>query len=291
MKVIDTHLHLIDLQRLRYPWLDGETRLRRDHTLDEYLAQARAAGIEAMLHMEVDVAEVDQERETAWVSGLGRGVEGVVAGCRPEQPGFAAQLDRLAANPKVRGLRRTFHFTPDELLSSTTLHGNLRRLAGVGLSYDLCALPRQLRSVATLAARTPEVQFILDHCGIPDVRHQAYDPWREDILALARLPNVACKISGIIAYGRPDGVEAADLRPVFEHCVAAFGWDRLVWGSDWPVCTLTASLTGWMDVTHALLAGTSEDEKAALLHRNAARIYRLADRQDDEGSSHAMERL
>ena len=276
MRIIDTHLHLIDLARLSYPWLDGEPRLKRDHGLAEYLTEACPAGIEAMLHMEVDVAEPDGDRETAWVTGLGDGVVGAIAACRPEHPDFPAQLERLAANPKVRGLRRTFHFTPDAVPASDAVLQNIRRLATVGLSYDICALPRQLPLMATLAAGVPDVQFVLDHCGIPDVKGGALDPWRAHVDALAALPNVACKISGVIAYGRPEGATADDLRPFVEHAIGAFGWDRVVWGSDWPVCTLTADLTRWVATTKALIAGASADEQAALLSRNAERIYRLA---------------
>jgi predicted TIM-barrel fold metal-dependent hydrolase len=283
MRIIDTHLHLIDLGRLTYPWLDEERRLRRDHTLDEYLAEAIPAGIESMLHMEVDVAEVDQERETEWVTSVGRGVVGAIAGCRPEHANFAAQLDRLGANPKVRGLRRTFHFTPDGLSQSPLFRENIRRLAAYKLSYDLCALPRQLPIIAALAAQAPDVQFVLDHCGIPNVKGGEFDPWSAHISALAKLPNVACKISGVIAYGRPEGATADDLRPFVEHCIGAFGWDRVVWGSDWPVCTLTANLTRWVETTLALIAGASADEKSALLSRNAIRIYRLTLLPQDAG--------
>jgi predicted TIM-barrel fold metal-dependent hydrolase len=275
MRIIDTHLHLIDLERLRYPWLDEERRLKRDHTIDEYFAEAAPAGIEAMLHMEVDVAEDDQERETEWVTGIGRGVVGAIAGCRPEHPAFPAQLERLASNPKVKGLRRTFHFTPDELSQSATFQENIRRLAATRLNYDLCALPRQLPIIARLAAAAPDVQFILDHCGIPNVKGDGLDPWRAHLSALAALPNIACKISGIIAYGRPEGATVEDLRPFVDHVIEAFGWRRLVWGSDWPVCTLTANLTRWVETTHALISGASETEESGLLRDNAIRIYRL----------------
>ncbi len=118
--------------------------------------------------------------------------------------------------------------------------------------------------------------FVLDHCGVPNVRDRELDPWRADIAALAKLPNVACKISGIVAYADPAGWTVDDLRPFVEHVIAVFGWDRVVWGSDWPVCTTTADLTRWVAATHALIAGASDSEKERLLSTNATRIYRLA---------------
>ena len=272
--IIDTHLHLIYQDRLRYPWLASTPKIDRDFPLQEYLGEARALGIEAALHMEVDVAAEDQEAETAFVTGLGPPVIGAIASCRPESAAFPAALDRLAVNPHVRGLRRILHQSPDELGQAPLFAENLRRLAEHDLSFDLCVQGRQLPIAIRLAHACPDVRFILDHCGVPDITAQALDPWREGITAIAALPNVACKISGIVAYAGADWT-TADLRPYVEHCIQAFGWDRVVWGSDWPVCTLTADLTRWVQATHELTSGCTDHERARLLSLNARRIYRL----------------
>lgn len=276
MRIIDTHLHLVERGRFRYPWLDDAPALDRDWPLEAYRAQADAGGIDTALFMEVDVAEADRAGETAWAAALPAPLAGVIAACRPEADSFAAELDRLVENPAVRGLRRILHTSPDALGQTPLFAENLRRLAAHGLTFDLCVLARQLPIATALAAACPDVQFVLDHCGVPDVRAQALDPWRADIAALARLPHVACKISGLVAYADPERWSAEDLRPFVEHVIATFGWDRVVWGSDWPVCTLTADLTRWVAATHELLVGTTEDEKAKLLHANAAHFYRLA---------------
>ena len=115
MRMIDTHLHLVYPDRLRYPWLDGVPALNRAWSLDDYLREARPAGIESMIHMEVDVAEEDIAAETGFVTGLGQGVIAAIAACRPELPSFPAELERAAANPRVRGFRRILHIHPDEL--------------------------------------------------------------------------------------------------------------------------------------------------------------------------------
>lgn len=274
MRIIDTHLHLVDRTRFRYPWLDGVPPLNRDWSLETYRAQVQAAGIEAAIHMEVDVADADRDGETEWVTALGAPVVAAIASCRPEEEDFPEKLEAVARNPKVRGLRRILHTSPDELGQRPIFAENLRRLPRYGLSFDLCVLARQLPVALGLAKACPETPFILDHCGVPDVAGRALNPWRADIAALAALPNVACKISGVVAYAGADWT-TADLKPFVEHCIEAFGWDRVVWGSDWPVCTLAADLGRWVAATHELLAGASEDEKARLLHRNAERIYRL----------------
>jgi predicted TIM-barrel fold metal-dependent hydrolase len=274
--IIDTHLHLIDQDRLRYPWLDDVPALNRSFSLQEYWAQARDLGIASALHMEVDVAEADQEAETAFVTGLGAPVLGAIASCRPEHEDFPAILDRVAANAAVRGLRRILHTSPDALALQPLFAENLRRLTAHNLSFDLCVLARQLPIAEKLAQSCPDVRFVLDHCGVPDIAGRALDPWREGITRMAALPNVACKISGVVAYAGADWT-TEDLRPYVEHCIQAFGWDRVVWGSDWPVCTLTADLARWVRATEALLAGCADSERDRLFSLNARRIYRLAE--------------
>ncbi len=273
-RVVDTHCHLIYLQRLRYPWLDDVPALSRDFHLDRYLAEAKPAGITSVLHMEVDVAQDDIKRETEFVSGLG--LAGLIASGRPESPGFDAYLDWATANPHVKGFRRVLHTGPDELGQSPLFIENLRRVAKRGLPFDLCLLARQLPIGLKIAKACPDLQLILDHCGNPEVKAGALDPWRDDLAALAELPNVACKISGLVTQADPETWTADDLRPFVEHVIAVFGWDRVVWGSDWPVCTLTADLARWVAATHELIATASDDEKERLFSRNASRLYGLA---------------
>jgi len=274
IEVIDTHLHLIYPDRFSYPWLADVPPLNRPFTLETYLPQAGAAGITQAIHMEVDVAETDQLRETDFVTALGGKVVAAIASCRPESNDFSAQLARLATNPKVRGLRRILHTSPDELIQVPIFTENLKRLATHHLSFDICVLARQLPLALRIARACPDVQFILDHCGMPKVKERELDPWRAEIKALASEPNVACKVSGVVAYADASWT-VDDLRPFVEHVIESFGWDRVVWGSDWPVCTLTADLGRWVAATRVIIAGANADEQAKLLNRNARRIYRL----------------
>lgn len=274
MRIVDTHLHLVHMDRFSYPWLAGAGALNRPWTAEAYAAEADRLGIAAALHMEVDVADADMEAETDFALTVHPKVVGAIAACRPESPDFPVYLDRLTARGGVKGFRRILHTSPDELSQSELFAANLRRLAAKQLPFDLCVLARQLPIGAELVARCPDVQFVLDHCGVPDVLGKGLDPWREDIRALATLPNVAAKISGIVAYAGADWT-TADLRPFVEHVIECFGWDRVVWGSDYPVLTLTADLGRWVEATKEIVAGASTDEQAKLFHRNAERIYRL----------------
>lgn len=273
MRIIDTHLHLIYPERLRYDWLADTPALNRPWSVDDYFAEAAPLGIEAALHMEVDVAEADMFAETAFISTLDPRVIGLIAAARPEQEGFAAQLDRICQSSRVRGLRRVLHVVPDEVSQTALFRANLRLLAARNLSFDLCLRADQLGLGMALADAAPEVQFVLDHCGVPTMRAEDFSHWQAQITEMARRENVAGKVSGIIAYD--DAPTAARLRPYIRHMIDAFGWERLVWGSDHPVCTQGGTLTDWVGIARALVAEDSEAEQAALFAGNAARIYRL----------------
>jgi predicted TIM-barrel fold metal-dependent hydrolase len=279
-ELIDTHLHLIYRDRLSYPWLKGVPPLDADFPYQLYAAEALRCGVTAALHMEVDVAESDIERETDHVAALAAGeaslIRGALSACRPERPVFPAFLERTLANPFVRGFRRVLHVVPDALSEDARFRENLKRLSGTGRPFDLCVRPDQIPKAIALADLAPDVQFILDHCGAPDIKGQAEHPWREHIAEIARRPNVAVKVSGVVAYADAAKWRLDDIRPYIEHAIGCFGWDRVAWGSDWPVCTLTASLSTWIADIHTLTLGCSADERRKLFSANARRLWRIA---------------
>lgn len=277
--IVDTHLHVIDRSVLDYPWLAGVAALNRDWSYETYARDARRAGIAATFHMEVDVAPERIEDETDYIGTLSEKPEslirGAIASCRPEEDGFAAYLERQQQNSLVKGFRRVLHVMPDDLSESALFRENIKRLSGTGFTFDLCVLPRQLDKAIALADLAPDVTFILDHCGVPDIAGEARAPWQQKIAELARRPNVNAKISGVVAYADAETWTAETLRPWVEQTIDAFGWDRVVWGSDWPVCTLGGGLLAWVAATHTILNGVSNDERTKLLSGNATRIWGL----------------
>ncbi|WP_027163925.1 amidohydrolase [Mesorhizobium sp. WSM1293] len=277
--IIDTHLHLIDRSALRYPWLADVPALNRDFSYEDYATEAQRVGVERVLHMEVDVDPADIEAETARVEGLSRQpgsmLAGVIASCRPEEGDFAAYLERQRANPFVRGFRRVLHVAPDELSEGAVFRDSIKRLGGTGLTFDLVVLPHQIPKAIVLADLAPDVTFVLDHCGVPDIKGNREHPWREHMSEIARRPNVMAKISGVVAYADAGSWTVETLRPYVEHTINSFGWDRVVWGSDWPVCTLGGGLSTWVAASHALLSGCSIDERDRLLSGNARKLWRL----------------
>ena len=277
--IIDTHLHLIYRQRLSYPWLAGVPALDREFPYETYAAEARRCGVTDALHMEVDVATAEIIAETRHVEALaaapGSLLRGAISACRPEEQGFAEFLERQRANPFVKGFRRVLHVVPDEVSEAPAFRDNLRRLGGTGLPFDLCVRPDQIDKAIGLADLAPDVQFVLDHCGVPDVKGQVEHPWRERVAEIARRPNVVVKVSGVVAYADAATWTVDDIRPYVEHAIDSFGWDRVVWGSDWPVCTLTASLSTWLAALQAITRGASVEERDKLFAANARRVWRL----------------
>jgi predicted TIM-barrel fold metal-dependent hydrolase len=276
MMLIDTQLHLIDRRRLSYPWLAARApMLDRDWSLADYAVTAARTGIAAALHMEVDVAEADIDAETDFVREAMQGglVIGGVSACRPERADFADWLDRLDRRV-VRGLRRILHEVPDDVSQDPAFRAGLAAAGRAGLPFDLCVRADQLALAADLVDACPGVTFVLDHCGNPQVALGGFDAWAGPLAALARRDNVNAKLSGLLAQTGRDW-SLASLRPYVEHLIGAFGWERVVWGSDSPVVTLGGSLSDWVAATRALLEGVSADERAALYHRNAIRIWGL----------------
>lgn len=278
--MIDTHQHLLYPQRFSYSWAKDFPALQGELGFEQYRAAAAGCGIEGTVFMEADVDQAQSGDEARHFCRLAddpsSGILGVVAAGRPEQEGFEAYLD-LITHPKLKGIRRVLHTQPDAVSKSSRFRENVRALGGRGLSFDLCVLERQLPLAVELVDACPDVTFILDHCGVPDIAANSPDLWKTGISELALRTNVVCKVSGISVYASESQRTAQGLFPWFAHVLQAFGWDRLLWGGDWPVCTLAVPFACWISVTHDLLdlAKASPSERQAFLKDNAKRIYRL----------------
>jgi predicted TIM-barrel fold metal-dependent hydrolase len=279
MKIIDTHQHLLYPDRFRYGWRKGLPALDgKAFRLEEYQEAARGTGIGQTIFMEADVDSAQMTVEAQFILERARepdsNIGGVIATCRPENEGFIEHLESIQ-DPKLKGLRRVLHTEPDALSQSKLFAENLSRLAGLKLTFDLCLLSRQLDLAKTILSRVPDVQFVLDHCGIPNVKDAELDPWRRQIRELANFPNLACKISGLVAYCDPQNVTAEAIRPFVEHCVDCFGWDRVLFGGDWPVCNLTSTLGGWVGIARNIFQSETIERQQKFFAGNAEMIYRL----------------
>jgi L-fuconolactonase len=218
--------------------------------------------------------------EVEWVSGLATHeprLAAIVAQVAVDRGAETeAALSALAGHPRVRGVRHNFQDQPelDFCLRPAFVEG-VRRVGEHGWTFDLCVRSRQLPACVELVRACPGTSFVLDHAGKPDIRGGALDPWRAHIAALARLPNVTCKLSGLVTEADPGTWTPAALRPYVDHLLGCLGADRLLFGSDWPVVKLGASYRRWLEVALELLDARPAGERAAVLRDNAARVYRL----------------
>ncbi|MFG2537806.1 amidohydrolase family protein [Streptomyces sp. NPDC048511] len=278
--VVDAHHHVWDLAVRDQEWITGEelAPIRRTFTLADLEPEARAAGVVAT----VLVQTVTVTGETPELLALADGstlVAGVVGWTDLTAPDVADALAALRALPgggRLAGIRHQVQGEddPEWLLRPDVLRG-LRAVAAAGLVYDLVVLPHQLPAATRAAALLPELTFVLDHAGKPPVATRATHPWDGHLRALAALPNTVCKLSGLVTEADPRTWTVEDLRPYADTVVEAFGPDRLMFGSDWPVCRLAAGYTEVLDAARALTVGLGEDERRAVLAGTARRVYGL----------------
>ncbi|MFI8230123.1 amidohydrolase family protein [Streptomyces sp. NPDC085900] len=275
---VDAHHHEWDLSVRDQDWIPRHSPIRRNFTVADLEPEARAAGVDrTVLVQTVTVAE--ETPEFLALADAHDLVAGVVGWTDLTRPDIADELARLRALPggaHLKGIRHQVQGEPDPgwLLRPDVLRG-LTAVAEAGLAYDLVVLPRQLPACAQAAAQLPRLTFVLDHLGKPPIVSGALEPWATDLRTLAALPNTVAKLSGLVTEADPAGWTLDDLRPYVETALEAFGPDRLMFGSDWPVCTLAATYGEVVEATRRLIAGLGESERTRIMGDTATRVYRL----------------
>lgn len=278
--IVDSHVHLWNPQQLRYAWLDGLPQLNRPFMPDHFGAASAGAGVAKMIVVECGCAASQAIQEVDWICALAkieRRIRGIVANAPLEQ-GAAARdhLLRLSTRSLVRGVRRLLQGESDlDFCLRPEFIAGVKSVAEFGFTFDVCIRHEQLPAVTELVRHVPEVQFVLDHFGKPPVKAGQVEPWTTQLRELAKLPNVACKISGLATEADWQNWNAEQLRPYFETALAAFGYDRVLFGGDWPVSTLATSYQRWLETVWELTAGASETDRQKLFQTNAEKIYRI----------------
>ena len=283
--IIDTHQHLWDTTTQNIPWLAGGGPLSHPHVLEDYEREAEGLNIVRAVYMEVDVDPSERVQEAQTVLALCRDphtpLAGAVIGGDPLDPQFEAYVTQFAVDPYLKGARQVLHGGLKRgVCLAPQFVANMQMLGRHDLVFDLCMRPGELADGAELARQCPDTRFVLDHCGNPDIyadpassKHLA---WRQGVAKMASLPNVVCKISGIVAQAKPGAELALLLAPFVCECARSFGPDRVMFASDWPVCTLGASLRGWITALQTIASEWNPADRRKLFHDNAQRFYKLA---------------
>jgi len=282
MSIIDAHHHVWDLSVHDQPFLDqpGLAPLRRNFLLADLEPQAAAQGGTATVVVQTitEPVETPELLTLAATSGLVAGVVGWVDLEAPDVADAIAALRQLPGGDRLVGIRHPVLTEPDpDWLARPAVLRGLAAVAAAGLVYDVVAAGAQLRAAVAAATATPQLTFVLDHLGNPEIGAGVDESWASVFGAFAALPNTVGKFSGVLGELPPGRADLADalLRPHCEIALAGFGPDRLMFGSDWPVSTMHVGYDGVCTAARSLTAGLSPDERSAIFHGTAQRTYRL----------------
>jgi predicted TIM-barrel fold metal-dependent hydrolase len=281
MPVLDTHQHLWDLTKFRLPWIKESDKLARSYLMSDYQTATEGLNVVKAVYMEVDVAPEQQDAEADMITavcseGKSPTVAAVISG-RPAAAGFKKYISRFKDNRYIKGVRQVLHGagTPAGYCLQKAFITSIGLLGEMGLSYDICMRPGELKDGAALIDACPDTRFILDHCGNADVQAKDRTQWQRDVAAIAKRQHIVCKVSGIVASAKPGAWSADDLAPIINHVLDSFGPDRVMFGGDWPVCTLAATYRQWVEALRAVIRDRKTVERRKLWHDNAVKFYGL----------------
>ena len=280
ISLLDTHQHLVYREKASYGWTKDIPPLAEENfILDDYKTLTEGLGIGGTLFMETGVDDPDYQQETRFVKSLAdnsdNGMIGLISSIRPESDEAFENWLEETIEMGVVGYRRILHVMPDDTSQSDIFRKNVRKIGVSGKTFDICFLPGQLPIACELAKACENTKLILNHCGVPDIAGDGLDPWRQDIKALAQIPNVICKLSGLMAYCAPGTSSLETIEPFVDHVLNCFGPNRMVWGSDWPVVNLAKGLPEWIAVTRKILGKLSADEASSIAYGTAQIVYKV----------------
>ena len=276
MSIIDSHQHFWQVGRFDYPWMDSSVKV----LFQDYLpAQLKPILDQNGVGKTVLVQASNSVEESRWLLRLAEQnsfVAGVVGWVDLKSSEVDVQLDELSSDPKFKGVRHLVESEPDDdwLIHPDVLRG-LQRLSAYDLTYDLLVHTRHLKHAPTVAAACPELRLVVDHMAKPPIASGALTDWFTAMKPVAANPNIFCKLSGLVTEANWSSWQNTDLRPFVECALEIFGPDRLMFGSDHPVCLLAASYDRVLESFQEILRDQSESDRAHIFASNAINFYRL----------------
>ncbi len=273
---IDTHQHFWHYNDRDYGWMGpGMESLKCDRLPADLASLLEKNGIDGTIAVQARQCL----EETQWLLKLADEnafIKGVVGWVDLRSPQLELQLERFCYHPRLRGVRHVVHDEPDDkfMMRDDFAHG-ISRLHRYGLTYDLLLFPKHLPVACELVGKFPEQSFILDHISKPLIKDHKIEPWKSDIHRLASFANVSCKISGMVTETDWHNWKPEDFKPYMDIVLEAFGTDRIMVGSDWPVCTVAGKYKEVMQIVTDYLRQLSEGEQAAIWAENVKRIYQV----------------
>ncbi|MAU09871.1 MAG: amidohydrolase [Anaerolineaceae bacterium] len=276
MQIVDSHVHFWHPEQRRYAWLDEIPALNRPILPRDYDIATDSIDIAAIVFVQAACKDNQALDEVKWVNTLDERIEGIVA-FAPLEKGDAVRdwLDTLSGYARVKGVRRLIQSEELGFAIQPTFIQGVQALADYDFSFDICVYHYQLPDVIDLVQQCPQVNFVLDHGGKPNIKGALFDPWREHIDALAQFDNISCKISGLVTEADHAHWTADNLAPYIDHLLSTFGSQRLMFGSDYPVVNRAGEYERWFNVLQSQLSGLSATQKQDLFYNNARSLYRI----------------
>jgi L-fuconolactonase len=280
MKIIDSHVHFWDPEKLSYDWLGEVPAIQNRFLPEDYRKATDKINVDGLVFVEAACSPQQNLAEVSWIETLVElepRIQGIVASAPMEKgKDMTGHLEALVRRPLVKGIRRLIQSEAQGFCTQSKFIDAVRLLPNYNFSFDLCIKHHQFPDVLELVSACPGTSFILDHIGKPDIANALAVPWQEHILELSSAPNViGCKLSGLITEAHWDSWSVDDLRPYLEHVITCFGPDRVLYGSDWPVSTLAGGYQRWWQAFSSIFDSLNPEDLEKITFGNAKRIYKL----------------
>jgi L-fuconolactonase len=273
--VIDTHVHFWKYDKQRDAWITDEMKvLQQDYVPQQIASTLRRNGVDGCVAVQADQSEL----ETHFLVELAKTneiIRGVVGWIDLQGDDINERLQYFSQYSSIKGWRHVVQGEPDDFLLRKRFQQGVAALQPYGYTYDILIYPKQLKAALEFVSVFPEQAFVIDHCAKPEIRHGKIDEWKLQMREMAKFPNVCCKLSGLLTEARWKGWSAGEFFPYLDVVVEAFGTDRLMFGSDWPVILLAGSYVQWKSLLQKYFENFSEEDKEKVFGENAVRFYRL----------------
>ena len=276
-KIIDAHQHFLNPDRFQYPWMSPERRpLKRTFLPEDLMPILKRLEIDTT----IAVQAIGNSDETDWLLELTADhefIDGVVGWVDLTDPGLSDVLHSLKQHKKFKGVRHIWEDEPDPawIMRNDILKG-LREVAKHGIPYDLLVKPVNWEYIPKIAQAVPDLRLVIDHMAKPSIRDKQFDDWAIMMAKAAEFPQMHCKVSGLITEAVWKKWKPSDLKPYVEKVIEIFGVNRLIFGSDWPVCLLAGTYEQMFHALQECLEHLDQREKSLILGRNAANFYSIS---------------
>lgn len=286
---LDSHQHFWTYDEAQYPWIPKGTPLHRDWLPSDLVKLQEPLGFDGSIAVQARQT-VEESRWLLTLADHDPRIIGVVGWVDLRSPAVAKDLAELSKHPRFRGVRHVVQSEPDDdfMIRPEFIRG-IGELQAFGLTYDILIFPKQLPAAIELAARFPKQPFVLDHIAKPLIKDGVMEPWRSQFRELAKAKNLMCKVSGIVTEADQKAWKPEDIRPYLDVVFEAFGPERLMWGSDWPVCLLAGSYERVFRLVEDYVTPLTPAQREGLLGRNCARFYGISDSWGRGSSSSSSE--